>query len=321
MHAVTIDDVRQAHARIAGGIHRTPVMTSSTMDAASGRPLHFKCENLQRTGSFKIRGAMNAVLSLPDDEATHGVVTHSSGNHGQALALAARLRGIPCTVVMPRDSARAKLDAVRGQGAHIVECEPNAAARAAAADAVVHRTGARFIPPYNHPWIMAGQGTVGLELLEQVPALGAIIVPIGGGGLVSGIAIAVKALQPGVRVIAAEPLNAGDAAIAKLSGRIEPVPPTRTIADGLRTPLGDLTLPVVRDLVDEVITVTEEEIVAAMRLVWQRMKLVIEPSSAVGVAVALQREFAARPSAPTGVVLCGGNVDLDALPWMRTTTA
>jgi threonine dehydratase/serine racemase len=318
MHAASIDDIRQALDRIRPFVHRTPVMACRTLDALAGCALHMKCENLQRTGSFKVRGATNAVLSLPDDAAARGVVTHSSGNHGQALALAARLRGIPCTVVMPHDSARVKKEAVRGHGATIVECEPNAAARAAAADRVVQETGATLIPPYDHPHIIAGQGTVGLELIEQCPGLGAVIVPIGGGGLISGVAIAMKALRPGLRVIAAEPLNAGDAAIAKRTGRIEPVPPTRTIADGLRTPLGHLTLPVVRDLVDEVITVTEDEIVAAMRLVWERMKLVIEPSSAVGVAVAVQEAFRSRDPVPTGIVLCGGNVDLDALPWMRT---
>jgi threonine dehydratase/serine racemase len=317
MHAVGLSDILGAAERIQQYVHRTPVMTCGTLDALTGRPLHMKCENLQRTGSFKLRGATNAVLSLPDDAAARGVVTHSSGNHGQALALAARLRGIPCTVVMPHDSARVKKDAVRGHGASIVECEPNAAARAAAADRVVQDTGATLIPPYDHPHIIAGQGTVGLELLAQEPGLGAVIVPIGGGGLISGVAIAMKALRPDLRVIAAEPLNAGDAAIAKRTGRIEPVPPTRTIADGLRTPLGTLTFPVVRDLVDEVITVTEDEIVAAMRLVWERMKLVIEPSSAVGVAVAVQEGFRARDPVPTGIVLCGGNVDLDALPWMR----
>ncbi|MEY4534108.1 MAG: hypothetical protein RLZZ246_426 [Planctomycetota bacterium] len=317
MHAAGLSDILGAAERIQPHVHRTPVMTCRTLDALAGRPLHMKCENLQRTGSFKLRGATNAVLSLPDDAAARGVVTHSSGNHGQALALAARLRGIPCTVVMPHDSARVKKDAVRGHGASIVECEPNAAARAAAADRVVQDTGATLIPPYDHPHIIAGQGTVGLELLAQEPGLSAVIVPIGGGGLISGVAIAMKALRPDLRVIAAEPLNAGDAAIAKRTGRIEPVPPTRTIADGLRTPLGTLTFPVVRDLVDEVITVTEDEIVAAMRLVWERMKLVIEPSSAVGVAVAVQEGFRARDPVPTGIVLCGGNVDLDALPWMR----
>jgi threonine dehydratase len=316
MHAASLDDIRQALDRIRPFVHRTPVMTCRTLDALAGRPLHMKCENLQRTGSFKLRGATNAVLSLPADAAARGVVTHSSGNHGQALALAAQLRGIPCTVVMPHDSARVKKDAVRGHGASIVECAPNAAARAAAADRVVQDTGATLIPPYDHPHIIAGQGTVGLELLAQEPGLGAVIVPIGGGGLISGVAIAMKALRPDLRVIAAEPLNAGDAAIAKRTGRIEPVPPTRTIADGLRTPLGALTFPVVRDLVDEVITVTEDEIIAAMRLVWERMKIVIEPSSAVGVAVAVQEGFRSRDPVPTGIVLCGGNVDLDALPWM-----
>ena len=317
MHAASLSDIQGALERIVPFVHRTPVMTCRTMDALSGRPLHFKCESMQRTGSFKLRGATNAVLRLPDDRAARGVVTHSSGNHGQALALAARLRGIPCTVVMPHDSARVKKDAVRSHDATIVECEPNAAARAAAAERVVADTGATLIPPFDHPHIIAGQGTVALEFLEQCPDLGAVIVPIGGGGLISGIAIAMKALRPDLRVIAAEPLNAGDAAIAKRTGRIEPVPPTRTIADGLRTPLGQLTLPVVRDLVDEVITVTEDEIIAAMRLVWERMKIVIEPSSAVGVAVAVQESFRAREPVPTGVVLCGGNVDLDALPWMR----
>ncbi len=316
MHAVTIDDIRAARERIAPHVHRTPVLTSGALDERSGRPLRFKCEPFQRTGSFKVRGATNAVLLLNDGDAARGVVTHSSGNHGQALALAAHLRGIPCTVVMPHDSARIKKDAVAGYGATIVECEPNADARAAAAADIESRTGATLIPPYDHPHVIAGQGTVALELLEQCPDLCAIVVPIGGGGLTSGVAVAAKAIRPGIRVIAAEPLNAGDAALGKRTGRLEPVPPARTIADGLRTPLGALTFPIVRDLVDEVITVTEAEIIASMRLVWQRMKIVIEPSSAVGVAVVMQAAFRERTPEPTGVILCGGNVDLDALPWV-----
>lgn len=317
-YAANLESIRAAHRRIGPFIHRTPVLTSATMDAASGRSLWFKCELLQKTGSFKFRGATNAVRMLSDDEAARGVVTHSSGNHAQALALAARMRGIPAHVVMPSNSAEVKKAAVRGYGGRIIECEPTLEARESTAARVIAETGAVMIPPYNHANVIAGQGTIALELLDECPQLDAIIVPLGGGGLISGIALAAKALKPSIRIIGAEPELAGDAAASKREGSIQPAMKPLTIADGLRTSLGPLTFPVVRDLVDEVVLVSEEEILAHMRLAWERMKLTIEPSAAVGVAVACGAWMRARHNAgieDAGVVLCGGNVDLAALPF------
>lgn len=317
-YAANLESIRAAHRRIGPFIHRTPVLTSATMDAASGRSLWFKCELLQKTGSFKFRGATNAVRMLSDDEAARGVVTHSSGNHAQALALAARMRGIPAHVVMPSNSAEVKKAAVRGYGGRIIECEPTLEARESTAARVIAETGAVMIPPYNHANVIAGQGTIALELLDECPQLDAIIVPLGGGGLISGIALAAKALKPSIRIIGAEPELAGDAAASKREGSIQPAMKPLTIADGLRTSLGPLTFPVVRDLVDEVVLVSEEEILAHMRLAWERMKLTIEPSAAVGVAVACSAWMRARHNASiedAGVVLCGGNVDLAALPF------
>jgi threonine dehydratase len=312
----TIQDIRAAAARIEPWIHRTPVLTCATLDRLAGRSLHFKCENLQRVGAFKFRGACNAVFALDDLTAAPGVVTHSSGNHAQALALAARLRGIRAQIVMPENSPQVKIDAVRGYGAAITFCAPTQQARERAAAEIVQRTGGVLIPPYDHPLIIAGQGTIALELLHELPSLDAIVVPIGGGGMISGVAIAAKSLQPAIRVIGAEPAGADDAARGKQCGARQGPPEARTIADGLRTGLGDLTWPVVRDLVDEIVVVEDAQIVRAMRLVFERMKLVIEPSAAVGVAALLDESVVRRPGLPrVGVILCGGNVDLDALPW------
>lgn len=319
---VALADIREAHDRIRALVHRTPVMTCETFDALAGgvsgpRALRFKCENLQKVGAFKFRGACNAVFKLDEASAQRGVVTHSSGNHAQALALAARLRGIAARIVMPTNSPQVKVNAVRGYGAEIIFCEPTQAARESAAAQTVESTGGTLIPPYDHPDVIAGQGTIALEFLEQCPDLEAIIVPVGGGGMISGVAIAAKAVRPSIRIIGAEPAGADDAFRGKQSGSRQPPPAASTIADGLRTGLGDLTWPVVRDLVDEIITVEERAIVEAMRLVFERMKLVIEPSAAVGVAVAFDPRFRSRPGlSPTGVILCGGNVDLDRLPWM-----
>jgi len=318
-YASNLGAIRAAHRRIEPFIHRTPVLTSATMDAVSGRSLWFKCELFQKTGSFKFRGATNAVRMLDDAAAARGVVTHSSGNHAQALALAARMRGIPAHVVMPSNSAEIKKSAVRGYGASIIECEPTLEARESTAARVIAETGGAMIPPYNHPNVIAGQGTIALELLDECPQLDAIIVPLGGGGLISGIAIAAKALKPSVRIIGAEPELAGDAAASKREGAIQPAMRPATIADGLRTALGPLTFPVVRDLVDEVVLVSEADIAASMRFTWERMKITIEPSAAVGVAVACSAWMRRNENADmrdVGVVLCGGNVDLAALPWM-----
>lgn len=315
-YATDLDSIRAAQRRIDPFIRRTPVLTSATLDAMSGRRLWFKCELFQRTGSFKFRGATNAVRMLDDAAAAGGVVTHSSGNHAQALALAAKMRGIPAHVVMPSISAEIKKAAVRGYGASIVECDATIAAREATAARVIAETGGTMIPPYNHPDVIAGQGTVALELLDECPQLDAIVVPLGGGGMISGIAIAAKALKPSIRIIGAEPELAGDAAQSKRAGSIQPQMPPVTIADGLRGTLGPLTFPIVRDLVDEIVLVSEADIAAHMRLVWERMKLTIEPSAAVGVAVACGEWMRKQKDhADVGVVLCGGNVDLSNLPF------
>jgi threonine dehydratase len=314
--AVAIADIQQAAQRLAGRAHRTPVMTCATLDRMAGRSLFFKCEQFQKGGAFKFRGACNAVMQLTPETAARGVVTHSSGNHAQALALAAALRGIPAHIVMPRNASPVKRRAVEKYGGRVVECEPTLAARETTAAAVLTETGAAMVSPYNHPDVIAGQGTIALELLEQAPQLDAVVVPVGGGGLMAGVAIAAKALAPKVRVFAAEPAGADDAARSKAAGELVPQTDPRTIADGLRTSLGDLTWPVLRDLVEGVLTVTEEEIVAAMRLAWERGKLLIEPSSAVAIAAVLSDQFRARQELQrVGVVLSGGNVNLDDLPW------
>lgn len=312
-YAVDLAAVVRAHERIRPHVHFTPVLTSRTLDELSGKSLFFKCENLQRIGAFKIRGAVNAVFALSSDAAARGVVTHSSGNHAQALALAARLRGIPAHVVMPTNAPLVKRRAVEGYGGRVIACEPTLAAREATAASVAHDTGATLIPPYDHPDVIAGQGTILLELVEQVAELDAVIVPLGGGGMISGIALAARERAPGLAVYGAEPLAADDAARSRKAGTLLPQLDPRTIADGLRTSLGVHTWPVVRDVVRDVLTAGEDEIRGALRLVLERMKLVIEPSAAVGVAVALGEVFRALPARRVGVVLCGGNLELDAL--------
>ena len=310
------EDVRDAARRIAPWAHRTEVRTCAALDARVGRKLFFKCEHLQRVGAFKFRGACNAVMKLPADVAARGVVTHSSGNHAQALALAARLRGIAATIVMPSNSMAVKRRAVEEYGARVVECEPTLAARETTAARVLAETGGTLIPPYDHPDVIAGQGTATMELLAQVPDLDAVIAPVGGGGLISGACLAAVGSRLGVRVFAAEPKGADDAARSKAAGRFVPQTDPRTIADGLRTSLGELTWPFVRDHVERVVTVTEDEIVDAMRLAWERAKLLIEPTSAVAIAAVLSEEFRALDGLErVGVILSGGNVDLEALPW------
>jgi threonine dehydratase/serine racemase len=310
--------VQGAARRLAGIVHRTPVVTCSTLDQIAGRRLFFKCEHLQKTGAFKFRGATNAVLRLTDEVARRGVVTHSSGNHAGALALAARMRNVTAHIVMPRNGSAVKKRAALGYGARIVECEPTQRAREAAAAAVVSGTGATLIPPYDHADVIAGQGTAALELLESEPALDAIVAPVGGGGLVSGTSIAARGASPRVKVFAAEPRGADDAARSKALGRRVTEQTPNTIADGLRTCLGEITWPIVRDHVERVVAVTDEEIVAAMRLLWERAKLLVEPSSAVALAAVLTDEFRKLPGfSQVGIVLSGGNVDLDHLPWVE----
>lgn len=310
----TLDEVRAAARRIAPYVHRTPVFTSSFLDAASGARLFFKCENLQKVGAFKMRGAANFVLRLSPAEAARGVVTHSSGNHGQAVAAAARARGVAATVVMPRSSAAVKRAAVAGYGARVVTCADGDRARAAAAQRIVERDGATLIHPYDHPDVVAGQGTLALELLEQAAHLDAVVAPVGGGGCLSGIGLAVRGLRPQAALFGAEPERADDAARSLAAGRILPSVQPDTVADGLRTALAPLTFALLRAHGVRILTVSEEQIIAAMRTIWMRLKLVVEPSAAAALAAVLahRAQFRGRR---VGVVLTGGNVDLERLPW------
>ena len=316
-YAATFNDVREAAKRIAPYAHRTPVLTSSYLNSLAGKELFFKCEMFQKVGAFKFRGACNAVMKLSPEVAKRGVVTHSSGNHAQALALAAKLRNIPAHIVMPKNSNAVKVQAVRDYGAHVYLCEPNQQSREGTAQKIADETGGTLIPPYNHPDIIAGQGTACLELVKEIEGLDAVIAPVGGGGLISGTCIAAHGFNPKLRVFAAEPAGADDAAKSKAAGQIIPQDAPKTIADGLLTGLGDLTWPLVRDQVERVFTVSEERIVAAMRLIFERMKLVVEPSSATVLAAALSSDFKALSNVSrVGIILSGGNVDLDRLPWL-----
>lgn len=314
--AVDLAAVRAAHARIRPHVHRTPVLTSRSLDVAAEATLFFKCENLQKVGAFKARGACNAVFSLDDAEARRGVVTHSSGNHGAAVAWAAARRGIPAWVVMPENSAEIKKAAVQGLGATVRFCAPTLAARDTTCAAVQAETGALLVHPYDDWRVIAGQGTATLELLEEVPDLDAIITPVGGGGLLSGTAIAARGIKPSIHVYGAEPAGADDAWLSLKSGRIVPQTNPRTIADGLRSSLGLKTFAVLSTLVDAIGTASEEAIVQAMRLTWDKIKLIIEPSSAVPLAALLERKLPVAGQR-IGIVVSGGNVDLDRLPWQH----
>jgi len=316
MNRPSLGDVQAAAERIGPHAHRTPVLTCRSLDDPCGARLFFKCENFQRAGAFKFRGAANAVFSLAPDEARRGVLTHSSGNHGAALALAARLRGIPATVVVPTNAPPIKRAAIAGYGARIVDCEPTLAAREATAARVLAQTGATLIHPYDDDRIIAGQGTAALELLEEASNLDAVLAPVGGGGLLSGTAIAVKGISPATRVYGAEPAGADDACRSLRAGRIIPQTDPRTVADGLRTSLAPRTFAVIQELVTDIITVGEEEILRAMRQVLERMKIVIEPSSAVPVAVVLSGHLRLEGQR-VGIILSGGNVDWDNPPWMQ----
>ena len=312
---LTLADIRAAHARIADKIHRTPVLTSATLDALCGAQLFFKCENFQKIGAFKARGATNAVFALTDAEAANGVATHSSGNHAAALARAARLRGIPAHIVMPSNAPKTKIESVRRNGGIIVFCEPTLAAREAACARIIAETGARLVHPFDDYAVMAGQGTATIELLEQAPELDLIIVPVGGGGLLCGTAVAAKGARPGLRVIAAEPAGADDAARSFAAGRIIPLEKASTVADGLRTSLGERNFPLIQQHVDGIVTVSEESIVAAMRRIWDVLKIIIEPSCAVPYAAIMEQKIDVSGKR-VGIILTGGNVDLDALPWL-----
>ena len=312
--AYTLEAVLAARARIAPHVRETPVLTSAALNAHAGCTLFFKCENFQKTGSFKARGACNAVLSLSQAEAARGVVTHSSGNHGQALAYAAGLRGIHARIVMPVNAPETKRAAALAYGAEIIACEATNAARQATADRVAAETGALFIHSSNDPAVICGQGTLALELLEQAPSLDLVLVPVGGGGLAGGVGAAMHGLRPETRVVGVEPAGADDAYRSLQEGRILPSLHPDTIADGLRTALGSHTFPLIQARLSEIVTVSDAAIVEAMRLIWQRMKIVIEPSAAVPLAGLLEGKVDAAGKR-VGVVLSGGNVDLDALPW------
>ncbi|HET6449989.1 MAG TPA: pyridoxal-phosphate dependent enzyme [Spirochaetia bacterium] len=316
---IGIADIHAAAARIRALAHRTPLLTSATMDAMSGAELFFKCENLQRVGAFKFRGAANAVFSLTEEAARRGVATHSSGNHAQALALAARLRGISATIVMPEDAPRVKVDAVRGYGARIVFAGSQPLDRERVLKDVLQETGAEFIHPSDDLRVIAGQGTCALEILEEEPELDLIVTPVGGGGLLSGTAIAAHGAARRTRVIGAEPAAADDAFRSFTTGTLVLSGNPRTVADGLRTSLGRNTFPLVRARVWRIVTASETAIVEAMRLVWERMKIVIEPSAAVPLAAVMEGTLDLK-GARAAIVLSGGNVDLGALPWSAPAT-
>jgi threonine dehydratase len=310
-----LETIRQAAIRINPFIRHTPVLTCLSLNQMVHAELLFKCENFQKVGAFKFRGATNAVLSLSDEEAERGVATHSSGNHAQALALAARIRGIQAHIVMPNNSSAVKIKAVEGYGGNIVFCKPTLESREDTLARVVKETGATFIHPYNDYRVIAGQGTCALEFLEDVENLYMVMAPVGGGGLLSGTALAVNYLMPQTKVIAAEPETADDAFRSFREGRIIPVVNPQTIADGLRTSLGDKTFPIIIKYVDRIITVSEDAIVSSMRIIWERMKIIIEPSAAVPFGALLENKIDVKGKR-IGIILSGGNVDLDKLPWM-----
>jgi len=323
-HPPTWDDIREAHARIASHIHRTPVLTSHSLDAMAGAHFFFKCDNFQKTGSFKIRGAANAILSLTDAEAAHGIVTPSSGNHGAAVACAAAWRGVPAYIVMPKNAPSVKCRAVESYGGRITFSEPTITSRQETSARVQAETGAILIHPYDNDRIITGQATAAKELLEEVPDLDAVFTPVSGGGLLSGTCLSVHAIRADIRVIGCEPARADDAYRSLNSGILQSLDSSDTIADGLRASLAPRTFAILRSHLDRVLLVSEEEIIAAMRLVWERMKIIIEPSSAVAIAPLLRQGAIPELSLATrtdgkppklGIIFSGGNVDLSTLPF------
>ena len=316
MYIPTFEDMIAAHERIEPYIHRTPVLTSSYLNELTGAQLFFKCENFQKAGAFKVRGASNAVFGLSDEEAKKGVCTHSSGNHALSLSYAAGRRGIPCNVVMPRTAPRAKKDAVRGYGGVITECEPSTSSREEVFAQVQAKTGGDFVHPYNDPRVIAGQGTCARELVEQTDGLDIVVAPIGGGGMISGTSLTLSNIAPETQIIAAEPEQADDAYRSFKAGHIIADDAPVTVADGLKVPLKDLTWHFVSNHVTDILTASEEEIIDAMKLTWIRMKIVMEASSAVPLATILKYKdrFAGKR---VGVIITGGNVDLDLLPWLK----
>jgi threonine dehydratase len=313
---ITLPTIQQAAERIKPYVHRTPVLTNESLDQRVGTRVYLKCENMQKVGAFKFRGACNAVYSLRAEEAKHGVCTHSSGNHAQALALAAKMRGIAAYIVMPNNAPQVKKDAVAGYEGQIMFCEPTLQARESTLDRIRLDTGATAIHPYNDERVIAGQGTAALELLEDVPDLDIIITPVGGGGLLSGTAIAATESKKGIRVIAGEPEMADDAYRSVQAGKIIPSVNPKTVADGLLTSLGTLTFPIICERVEQIVTVSEQGIIDSMKFIWERAKLVIEPSAAVAVGVLWEKKIDLS-GLKVGVILSGGNVDLGKLPWQN----
>ena len=312
----TLIDIRAAAQRIKPYAHRTPVMTNESLNQQVGAQVFLKCENLQKVGAFKFRGACNAVYSLTAEEAARGVCTHSSGNHAAALALAARMRGIPAYIVMPNNAPSVKKNAVAGYGGLITFCEPTLVARENTLERISLDTGANVVHPYNDERVITGQGTAALELLEDIPDLDVIIAPVGGGGLLSGTAIAATELKNGIRVIAGEPEMADDAFRSVKAGSIIASNNPKTIADGLLTSLGTLTFPIIQDRVEQIVTVSEMGIIASMKFIWERAKIIIEPSSAVAIGVLWEKKIDLS-GLKIGVILSGGNVDLKNLPWHK----
>ena len=313
---VTLSTIQQAAERIKPYVHRTPILTNESLNQRVGAQVYLKCENMQKVGAFKFRGACNAVYSLSDEEARYGVCTHSSGNHAQALALAARLRGVPAYIVMPDNAPQVKKDAVANYGGQITFCEPTLQARESTLERIRLDTGATVIHPYNDERVIAGQGTAALELLEDVPDLDVILTPVGGGGLLSGTAIAATESKRAMRVIAGEPELAADAYRSMQAGAIIPSVNPKTVADGLLTSLGTLTFPIIYERVEQIVTVSEQGIIDSMKFIWERAKLVIEPSAAVAVAVLWEKKIDLS-GLKVGVILSGGNVDLGKLPWQN----
>ncbi|CAL9100624.1 serine racemase-like [Musa acuminata AAA Group] len=316
-YAADITSIKEAKLRISPYIHETPVLTSKSLNSIARKQLYFKCECFQKGGAFKIRGASNAIFSLSNDQAAKGVVTHSSGNHAAAVSLAAKLRGIPAYIVIPENAPRCKIENVKRYGGQVIWSEPTFQSRENVAKKVQQETGAIMVHPFNDKYIISGQGTISLELLEQIPEIDTIVVPISGGGLISGVTLAAKAINPSIRILAAEPRGADDAAQSKAAGQILRLPETKTIADGLCAFLGDLTWPVVRDLVDDIITVDDEAIIEAMRMCYEILKVAVEPSGAIGLAAVLSDQFqqsaAWKDSNNIGIILSGGNIDLGVL--------
>jgi len=311
-----LSNIKEAADRIRQYIHRTPVVTNESINKATGAEVFFKCENLQKAGAFKSRGACNAVFSLNDEELVRGVATHSSGNHAQALSRAASLRKCPAFIVMPSNSSQVKINAVREYGGEITFCKPLLESRESTLREIISRTGATEIHPYNSYRIIEAQATAAYELLEDIRDLDIVVAPVGGGGLLSGTALAVKLQNPDITVLAAEPTGADDAYRSFYGNRLVPSVSPNTIADGLLTSLGSLTWPLIQEYVDDIITVNDDEIIRAMRLIWERMKMIVEPSSAVPLAVILNNPELFKGT-KTGVIISGGNIDLDNLPWKK----